>query len=223
MNRFKFASLVDHSLLKPDATVKDFEKLCSEAREYKFASVAVNSYPVSLCRKLLEGSNVLTGAAISFPLGQTTIKTKTDEAKNAFDDGAEEIDYVMNIAKAKEHDWAYIEREMTAMTETARERGMCIKVILETCLLEKEEIIEVSKIASRVKPDFIKTSTGFSKAGASVENVLLMKKYSGDFVKVKAAGGIRHWKEAEALIKAGAERLGCSAGIQIIKELEEEE
>ena len=159
------AAMIDHTNLKPYAVTADFQKLCDEARQYGFKSVAVNTYPVKMCRKMLEGSDVLTGAAVGFPLGQMTIASKVAEAENAIRDGAQEFDYVLNIGKLKEHDYAYIEDEMRQMTAAARRAGICCKVIFETCYLSEEEIIAAARIASRVRPDFIKTSTGFADEG----------------------------------------------------------
>lgn len=213
------AAMIDHTNLKAFATRADFEKLCAEARDYGFKSVAINTYPVKLCRGLLEGSEVLTGAAISFPLGQATIGTKVMEAENAVADGCQEFDYVLNVGKLKEHDYGYIEEEMRRMTAVARKVGICCKVIFETCYLTEEEIIEAARIASRVKPDFVKTSTGFGTAGAKPEHAALMKRYAGEDVQVKAAGGIRSWEAARAMIEAGATRLGTSSGVKIISEM----
>ncbi|MCR5795534.1 MAG: deoxyribose-phosphate aldolase [Solobacterium sp.] len=213
------AAMVDHTNLKPYAVTADFQKLCDEARAYGFKSVAINTYPVSICRKMLEGSDVLTGAAVGFPLGQMTIDAKAAEAEYAVKDGAQEFDYVLNVGKLKEHDYAYIEEEMSRMTAVARRAGICCKVIFETCYLTEEEIIEAAKIASRVKPDFVKTSTGFGTGGATAENVKLMKENCGPDVQVKAAGGIRTWESAKAMIDAGATRLGTSSGIRIIEEM----
>ena len=217
------AAMVDHTNLKAFATREDFQKLCDEAKQYGFKSVAINTYPVRMCREMLEGSDVLTGAAISFPLGQTTIETKVAEAENAVKDGCQEFDYVLNVGKVKEHDYAYIEDEMTRMTAVARKAGICCKVIFETCYLTEEEIIETAKIASRVKPDFVKTSTGFGTAGAKPEHVRLMKEYAGPDVQVKAAGGIRSWEAAREMIEAGATRLGTSSGIAIVEQLKKEQ
>ena len=213
------AGMVDHTNLHADATTKDFQKLCDEAKKYGFKSVAINTYPVSICRRMLEGSGVLTGAAVGFPLGQMTIETKIAEAENAVRDGAQEFDYVLNVGKLKEHDYAYIEEEMRQMTAVARRASIVCKVIFETCYLTEEEIIEVSKIASRIQPDFVKTSTGFGTAGAKAEHVRLMKKYAGDQVQVKAAGGIRTWEAAREMIEAGATRLGTSSGVKIVEEM----
>ena len=215
------AAMVDHTNLKAYAVTEDFRKLCDEAIEYGFKSVAINTYPVSICRKMLEGSEVLTGAAVGFPLGQMTIESKVMEAENAVKDGAQEFDYVLNVGKLKEHDYAYIEEEMKQMTAAARKAGICCKVIFETCYLTKEEIIEAARIASRVKPDFIKTSTGFGTGGATPENVRLMKENCGPDVQVKAAGGIRSWQAAKEMIESGATRLGTSSGIKIIEEMKE--
>ena len=213
------AGMIDHTNLKAFATRADFQKLCDEALQYGFKSVAINPYPVKMCREMLEGSGVLTGAAIAFPLGQLTIAAKAREAQNAILDGCQEFDYVINVGKLKEHDFAYIEHEMQTMVGLARQAGVCCKVIFETCYLTEEEIIEASKIASAVKPDFIKTSTGFGPAGANAAQVALMKKWGGPDVQVKAAGGIRSWADAEAMLKAGATRLGTSSGIRIMEEM----
>lgn len=213
------AGMVDHTNLHADATKADFVKLADEAKKYGFKSLAINTYPVTLCRELCEGSKVLTGAAVAFPLGQMTIETKVAEASNAVKDGAQEFDYVLNVGKLKEHDYAYIEDEMKQMVAVAREHGICCKVIFETCYLTEEEIIEATKIASRVKPDFVKTSTGFGTAGAKVEHVRLMKQYAGPDVQVKAAGGIRSWEAAKSMIEAGATRLGTSSGVKIVEEM----
>ena len=213
------AEMIDYTNLKPYATRYDFQKLCDEAIKYGFKSVAVNSFPVKMCREMLKGSNVLTGAAIAFPLGQMSVKSKVAEAENAIADGCQEFDYVLNIGKVKTHDDAYIEEEMAALTTVARKAGICCKVIFETCYLTEEEIIRVSQIAALVKPDFVKTSTGFGTAGAKVEHVLLMKQHAGPDVQVKAAGGIRTLKDAVAMLEAGATRLGTSGGVAIIEEL----
>ncbi len=217
------AAMIDHTNLKAYATKEDFIRLCDEARAYGFKSVAINTFPVALCRKLLQGSDVLTGAAVGFPLGQMTIATKVAEAENAIADGCQEFDYVLNVGKLKEHDYAYIEEEMSQMTSAARKAGICCKVIFETCYLTEEEIIETARIAARVKPDFVKTSTGFGTAGAKTEHVALMKRYAGPEVQVKAAGGIRSWVDARAMIEAGATRLGTSSGIRIIEEMKAEQ
>lgn len=215
------AAMIDHTNLKAFAVEDDFRKLCDEAVHYGFKSVAINTYPVKMCRDFLRGSDVLTGAAVGFPLGQMTVAAKVAEATHAVLDGCQEFDYVLNVGKVKEHDYAYIEEEMRQMVAVARKAGICAKVIFETCYLTEEEIVAVAQIASRVKPDFVKTSTGFGTAGAKPEHVRLMKLHAGPDVQVKAAGGIRSWEDAKAMIEAGATRLGTSSGIQIVREMED--
>lgn len=214
----KVASMLDHTFLKAYATKEDFIKLCKEAKEIGAAMVAINSYPVKLCKELLAGSGVHVGAAIAFPLGQMTIQSKVEETKNAIHDGADEIDYVVNIGKVKEHDFDYVEKEMVEIVKVCKEAGVLCKVIFENCYLSKEEIQACAEIAKRIKPDFIKTSTGFGEGGAVVEDVCLMKKTVGDAVKVKAAGGIRDWETCKKMIEAGAERIGTSSSLKILEE-----
>lgn len=187
----ELAGMFDHTNLKAFATDKDFETLCAEAAENHFAMVAINSAPVALCKKLLAGSGVHVGAAISFPLGQTTIETKVFETENAMENGADEIDYVLNVGQLKQGNLAYIQDEMERMVAVCRKHGVLSKVIFENCYLTKEEIKAAALIAKEVEPDFIKTSTGFGTGGATVEDVRLMKETVGEKVKVKAAGGIR--------------------------------
>ena len=222
MSADDFCQLFDHTFLKAYAVSSDFEKLCDEAKKYHFKMVAINSYPVKLCKKLLEGSDVHVGAAIGFPLGQTTIETKCFETKKAIEDGADEIDYVLNVGKLKENDLEYIEEEMEKIVSICRENNILIKVIFENCYLTKEEIVKAAQIARKVKPDFIKTSTGFGTSGATVEDVKLMKETVGEEVKVKAAGGIRDWDTCKKMILAGAERIGTSASIEILKGFQNE-
>ena len=207
----KIAGMIDHTNLKAYAMREDFRKLCAEAVRYGFKSVAVNSYPAAMCVEMLKGSGVLTGAAVGFPLGQTSMEMKAAEAGEAIRKGCREFDYVLNIGKLKEQDHAYIEKEMRIMTRLARETGVCCKVIFETCYLTEEEIIAASRIASAVRPDFVKTSTGFGTDGAKEEHVKLMKKYAGGSVQVKAAGGIRDAAAAIRMIEAGAARLAPAA------------
>lgn len=211
-------ALFDHTFLKAYASNRDMEKLCSEAKQYGFKMVAVNSCQSALCKKLLAATSVHVGAAISFPLGQTTIACKVFETEDAIRNGADEIDYVVNLTAVKNRDYGYIQKEMEEIVEACRKGGAISKVIFENCYLEKEEIDKIARIAREVKPDFIKTSTGFGTGGATVEDVKRMKQAVGDDVKVKAAGGIRSWKDCRAMILAGAERIGTSAGIQIREE-----
>ncbi len=218
LNEKSLAGLFDHTFLKAYATEEDFIKLCDEAKRIGTAMVAINSYPVKLCKKLLAGTNVHVGAAIAFPLGQMTIESKVEETKNAIADGADEIDYVINVGKVKEHDFDYIRQEMEALVQVCKEANVLIKVIFENCYLTKEEIQRCAEIAKEVKPDFIKTSTGFGEGGATVEDVALMKKVVGEEVKVKAAGGIRDWETCKKMIEAGAERIGTSSSLKILEE-----
>ncbi|MGO3608734.1 MAG: deoxyribose-phosphate aldolase [Enterococcus sp.] len=215
------ANQIDHTLLRADATENEFRQLCQEADDYGFKMVAINSFPVKQCREFLQDSPVHVGAAIGFPLGQTTIATKVFEVQDAIKNGADEIDYVINIGKLKAGDSEYIKEEMTAIVKASREGGILSKVILENCYLTDEEKVTVCEIARAVKPDFVKTSTGFGTSGATLADVALMKKVVGEEVKVKAAGGIRDLTTALAMIEAGAQRLGTSSGIKIIEEYKE--
>ena len=211
----ELAGYFDHTLLKAFVTDEDFKKLCDDADKYSFKMVAINSAPVALCKEYLKDSPVHVGAAISFPLGQTTIEAKVFETKNAIENGADEIDYVINIVELKNKNYDYIKREMEAIVAVCRENDVLSKVIFENCYLTKDEIAKVAEIAREVKPDFIKTSTGFGTGGATVEDVKLMKSIVGDDVKVKAAGGIRDLETCLAMIEAGAERIGSSSSIEI--------
>jgi len=222
MTEKELAYYFDHTFLKAFATRSDFEKLCSEAKQLGCHMVAINSYPVKLCKELLAGTNVHVGAAISFPLGQMTIESKLAETANAIADGCDEIDYVVNVGKVKEHNWDYIRSEMQQMVDLCKSKNILIKVIFENCYLNDEEKIELCHIAKDVKPDFIKTSTGFGTGGATLEDVRLMVKEVGDEVAVKAAGGIRDWPTCKAMIDAGAQRIGTSSSIKIVEQFLQE-
>jgi len=221
----QLAKYFDQTLLKAYASDADFAAFCKESAAYHFQMVAINSAPVKKCKALLQDSDVLVGAAIGFPLGQTTIEDKVYETERAIADGADEIDYVINIGELKSGNLAYIEDEMRAIVAVCRKNGKTVKVIFENCYLTDEEKRALCRIALQVKPDFIKTSTGFGSpapgvaVGATLADVRLMKKMVGDAIKVKAAGGIRTLQDALAMIEAGAERIGTSAGVQIIEEL----
>ena len=207
--------LIDHTLLKPDASVASIKKLCEEAREYKFASVCVNPFFVPLAADMLKGSGVKVCTVIGFPLGANAPEVKKFEAEKAVKDGADEIDMVLNVSMAKEHDYDYIAKEVALVKEGCQ--GRLLKVILETCLLTDDEIIECSKASVRGNADYVKTSTGFSKGGATVHAVELMRKAVGPNIGVKASGGVHNREEAEAMVKAGATRIGASCGVQIVK------
>lgn len=222
MTKEELASMFDHTFLKAYASRYDFIKLCDEAKEIGAAMVAINSAPVKLCKELLKGTSIHVGAAISFPLGQTTLDIKLAETKQAIEDGADEIDYVINIGKAKMHNWDYIEKEMKSIVQICHQNNRICKVIFENCYLTKDEIKHIALIAKQVKPDYIKTSTGFGTSGATVDDVRLMKETVGNEVKVKAAGGIRDWKTCRAMIEAGASRIGTSSSLKILEEFEED-
>ncbi len=220
LSRDDLCQMIDHTFLKAFATRKDFEKLCAEAKKYHFRMVAINSGPVRLCKELLKGTDIHVGAAISFPLGQMSIEGKAAETKLAILDGADEIDYVLNVGKLIEGDLAFVEKEMETIVLICRQAHVLCKVIFEICYLNDEQIKNAAMIAREVEPDFIKTSTGFGLSGATVPAVRLMKETVGTKVKVKAAGGIGNWNEAKAMIVAGAERIGTSKGVQIIQEFD---
>ena len=181
--------------------------------------VAINQVQSHFCAEQLKGTDIDTGAAISFPLGQTTVACKLAETEDALKNGANEIDYVVNLTQVRAHNWAYIEDEMQKMVNLCHQHQVPCKVIFETCYLTKAEIKQLALVAKKVKPDFIKTSTGFGTAGATVANVRLMKETVGPDVKVKAAGGIRNTDDFLAMIAAGAERIGTSSGVKIIEAL----
>ena len=214
----QLANMIDHTNLKAFADDAAFEKLCDEAKKYNFKMVAINPAQTVRCKKKLEGRPVHVGAAIGFPLGQTTLECKIFETKDAIEKGADEIDYVINVAELKNKNYDYIKKEMEEIVKICREAGKTSKVIFEKCYLTDDEKRKVAEIAKEVKPDFIKTSTGFGTGGATVEDVKLMKSVVGDEVKVKAAGGIRDLKTELAMIEEGAERLGTSAGVAIVEE-----
>ena len=215
----ELARMIDHTNLHADAAEEDIKKLCEEAVTHRFRMVAVNSCQTERCHRFLEGTDVHTGAAVGFPLGQQTIAVKVFETKDAIEHGADEIDYVINLTEVKEHNTDYIREEMKQITELCHQNHVLCKAIFETCYLSDEEIIMLGEIAREIRPDFIKTSTGFGTAGATVHHVRLMKQTVGDAVKVKAAGGIRDLETALAMIGEGAERIGTSSGVKIISSL----
>ena len=212
----KLARMIDHTVLKPDATEQDIIKACQEAKEYEFASVCVNPYNVSLAREQLEGSGVKVCTGIEYPLGATTTNTKVFEAKDAIDNGAQELDMVINIGALKSKKYDLVEKEIQAVVEVCRGKVL-FKVILETCLLSEEEKVIVCQMAKKAGADFIKTSTGVSTGGATVEDIKLIRKTVGQNIGVKASGGIRSYETAIEMIKAGANRIGCSSPLTIIK------
>ena len=222
MNKQELAKYFDHTFLKPFATNADLEKLCKEAKEIGACMVAINTTWTKFCKEQLKGTDVHVGAAISFPLGQAGLASKIAETKIAIEDGADEIYYVIDIGQAKMGNWDYIKEEMEEIVKICRENNVISKVIFENCYLTKEEIRQVALIAKEVKPDFIKTSTGFGTGGATVEDVKIMAETVDGQVKVKAAGGIRDWQTCKAMIEAGASRIGTSSSLKILEEFEKE-
>lgn len=215
----ELAQMIDQTLLKPYATLAQFEAFCKEADEYGFKMVAINSAMTRICKEFLKTSPVLVGAATGFPLGQTTIADKVFETRNAILEGADEIDYVVNLVALKSGDLALVEREMQEIVEVCRRYNRTSKVIFENCYLTDEEKKTLCEIALKVRPDFIKTSTGFGTGSATVEDVRLMKQMVGDEIGIKAAGGMRTLEDVLRMIEAGATRIGTSAGVKIVDEL----
>lgn len=218
MNKDALAKMIDHTNLKPYVSNDDIEKLCKEAIDYKFAMVAVNSVQSKKCRALLDGSGVHVGAAISFPLGQTTIENKKFETKDAIYNGAQEIDYVINITELKNKNYIYIANEMKEIVDICKSNNVISKVIFENCYLQPYEIAKLCEISLSIKPDFIKTSTGFGTYGARIEDVELMKSIVKDKIAIKAAGGIKTYEQAIKFIELGVKRIGTSSGVKIIEE-----
>lgn len=207
---------IDHTLLKPEATNEQITKLCEEARQYDFASVCVNTCYVPLAKQLLAGSDVKVCCVVGFPLGAMDTVSKAFEAKTAVENGAQEVDMVINIGALKDKDYDYVTKDIAAVVEASK--PAIVKVIIEACLLTDEEKVEACKCSMNAKAEFVKTSTGFSTHGATPEDVALMKKTVGNVCKVKAAGGVRSYDDAMKMIEAGADRLGCSAGIKVMEE-----
>lgn len=213
----KFAKMIDHTILKPEATKEQVEKLCREAKEYGFASVCVNSSYVPLCAELLSDSEVKVCTVVGFPLGAMSTAGKVMETRQAILDGADEIDMVVHVGMIKSGDWDYVEADIQEVVDEAKDKAL-VKVIIETCLLTDEEKVHVCRICRDTGADFVKTSTGFSTGGAKAEDVALMRKTVGPDMGVKASGGVRTYEAAEKMVKAGATRLGTSSGIAIVKE-----
>ncbi|MCB2294471.1 deoxyribose-phosphate aldolase [Clostridium algoriphilum] len=209
------ATIIDHTELKPDATKGQILQLIKEAKENKFASVCVNSRWVKQASQELLGSGVNVCAVIGFPLGATTTETKAFEASDAIKNGATEVDMVISIGELKDKNYEYVEQDIKAVVEVAKGKSL-VKVIIETCLLTGEEKVKACELAKKAGADFVKTSTGFSKGGATIEDVKLMRETVGKEMGVKASGGIHTKEEATKMIEAGATRIGTSSGISII-------
>ena len=211
------AKMIDHTNLKASTVKEEILKLTKEAKEYQFASVCVNPTWVELAAQELKGTDVKVCTVIGFPLGANTKEVKVFETKDAIEKGAEEIDMVINIGKLKDGDYDYVESEIAGVVEASKGKAI-VKVIIETCLLTDDEKKQVCSLAVKAGADFVKTSTGFSTGGATIEDVALMKQTVGAHVGVKASGGIRSKEDAQAMVHAGATRIGASSGIAIVTE-----
>ena len=212
------AAMIDHTLLKPDATRSDIETLCREAAQYEFASVCVNPTWVALCARLLRDSQVKVCSVVGFPLGATTSDTKHYETRRAIFDGAREIDMVVNVGALKSGDLRVVECDIEAVTAPCRDAGVVSKVIIEAALLTDEEKITACTLAKAAGAAFVKTSTGFGPGGATAHDVALMRRVVGEEMGVKAAGGVRDLEAVQAMVAAGATRIGASAGVRIVQE-----
>lgn len=212
------ASMIDHTLLKPDATRRDIEALCREAAEYRFASVCVNPTWVALCASLLQLPGIKVCSVVGFPLGATTPDTKHYETRRAIFDGAREIDMVINVGALKSRELGVVERDIEAVTVPCREAGALSKVIIEAALLTDDEKITACTLAKAAGADYVKTSTGFGPGGATAADVALMRRVVGEEMGVKAAGGVRDLESLKAMVAAGATRVGASAGVRIVQE-----
>ncbi len=215
---FAFAKYIDHTLLKPEASREEIITLCHEAKEHRFASVCVNPHYVKLCATMLRNTDVKVCTVIGFPLGANTTRVKVYETQVACEDGATEIDMVINIGELKSKNYDWVEADIASVVAAADSAHAMVKVILETCLLTDEEKVIASVLAKNAGAHFVKTSTGFSKGGATLEAVALMRKAVGDTVGVKASGGVRDYATAKKMIEYGATRIGASASVKIVKE-----
>lgn len=213
------ARYIDHTNLKPYATRGDIIRLCDEAVQYGFYAVCVNPYRVKLAKEYLKEKNadVKVASVIGFPLGATPTEIKVAESRRALKDGADELDMVINIGALKDGDYDYVKKDIAEVVRVAHERGAKVKVIIETCYLTDEEKVKACELAKEAGADFVKTSTGFGSGGATVEDVMLMRKTVGPEMGVKAAGGIRTYEQALAMIEAGATRIGASSGVKIVQ------
>lgn len=214
MDKKTIAAMIDHTLLKPEATPAQIEKLCAEAAEYHFASVCVNPVYIPLAARLLKGTGVKVCCVVGFPLGAIAPEQKAAEAASCAAMGAEELDMVIHVGAAKTGDWALVQRDIEGVVKAAA--GHTVKVIIETCLLTDEEKVKACEAAKAAGAHFVKTSTGFSTGGATTHDIALMRKTVGPEMGVKASGGIRDYETAMAMIEAGANRIGASAGIAIV-------
>ncbi|HUX77747.1 MAG TPA: deoxyribose-phosphate aldolase [Anaerolineae bacterium] len=214
------AHMIDHTLLKPDASQDQIAQLCHEARKYSFASVCVNPANVKLCAQLLKGSGVPVCTVVGFPLGATPTEVKVFEAQQAVREGASEVDMVINVGALKSKDYEVVERDIASIARASHAGNAILKVIIEAALLTDEEKVVACQLAKVAGADFVKTSTGFGPGGATLEDVALMRRVVGPTMGVKAAGGIRTYDDAQKMIAAGASRIGASASVRIMQEAE---
>ena len=212
------AKYIDHTILKPTTTLADIEKLCREAIEYEFAAVCVPPLFVKKAKEFVSNSEVKVATVIGFPFGYSAIEAKVAEIVLAIVDGADELDMVINISAIKNNDWQFLANEINTILPIVRNRNRVIKVIIESGILTDEEIIRCCDIYGAAGVDYLKTSTGYAEKGASVHAVRLIRKHLADSVKIKASGGIKTYQFAKELMEAGADRLGCSSSVQIVKE-----
>ncbi len=219
MSPMELARYFDHTILKPAATTAEVANICKEATSHGFFSVCINPVHVKRVSDLLEGTEVQVCSVVGFPLGTNTSAMKARETRQAIEDGANEIDMVINVGALKDKDYDFVENDIRGVVEAAS--GKVVKVIIETCLLERSEIVEACRIVGKAGAHFVKTSTGFAGGGATPEDVALMKKTVGSDLQVKASGGIKSLADARKLINAGADRIGASAGVTVMIELEE--
>jgi deoxyribose-phosphate aldolase len=209
------ARYIDHTILKPEASLQDVTRVCDEAKQFKFASVCVNPSYIGYVARQLEGSGVAPCCVIGFPLGAHTPEAKAYEAADAAGNGAKEVDMVINVGAVKSNDWQLVKRDIEAVVNAAKGRAL-VKVIIETCLLTDEEKVKACAVSKMAGADFVKTSTGFSTGGATVEDVSLMRETVGREMGVKASGGVKTYEDAVSMVKAGASRLGTSSGAAIV-------
>lgn len=214
MNKKDLARMIDHTILKPEATEKEVETLCKEALEYNFASVCINPSMVEKAAEILKGSDVKVCTVIGFPLGATTTEVKAFETEDVIKKGATEVDMVINVGKLKEGNLEYVKKDIEAVVNAAKGKALT-KVIIETCLLSDEEKVTACKLSKEAGADFVKTSTGFSTGGATASDIKLMRETVGKELGVKASGGVRSLEDAMAMIENGATRIGASASIAI--------
>ena len=211
------AHFIDHTILKPTTTLADIEKVCDEARQYRFAAVCVPPYYVSDAKEILRSSPVKLATVIGFPFGYNDYKAKAAEIKQAIADGADELDVVINLAAFKSNDMAYLESEVKKLSAITQENFKVLKLIIESGILSREEIIKCCELYQHFPVDFLKTSTGYAETGATLEAVQTMRKHLPRHIQIKASGGIKSFAFARQLIDAGATRLGCSASVAIVK------